>query len=74
MRHKMLYFWLKLACSSMECAMHYSAELMSVRIDDDVWLALRILYKAVFGRPAPKPKGVLGSPAVDAAIASWENR
>lgn len=74
MRHKMLYFWLKLACSSMERAMNYSAELMSVRIDDDVWLAYRILFKAAFGRPASKPKGIRGSPVVDAAIASWENR
>ena len=73
-RHKMLYFWLKLACSSMERAMRYSAELMSVRIDDDLLLAWRILYKAVFGKPAPKPKGIRSSPAVDAAIASWENR
>lgn len=54
--------------------MRYIAELMSVRIDDDVWLAYRILYKAIFGKPAPKPRDVRSSPAIDAAIASWENR
>lgn len=71
MKRKMLNFWLKLACSSMERAMNYSAELMSVRIDDDVWLAYRILFKAAFGRPASKPKGIRGSPNVYYSIVTF---
>ena len=47
-----------------------SRRLAELHIDDDVALSYRILYRAVYGRPAPAFRGVTGR--VDAAATSWE--
>ena len=49
----MLRMWLGLALRAMERAAQYSAELLADRTLDDLALSYRILYRAVYGRPAP---------------------
>lgn len=70
LRRRLLKMWLALALHAMERAAQYSAELLSDRTLDDLALAYRILYRAVYGRPAPAFRGVTGR--VDAAATSWE--
>jgi hypothetical protein len=62
--------WLGLALRAMERAASYSAELLADRHLDDLALSYRILYRAVYGHPAPAFRGVTGR--VDAAVTSWE--
>ena len=47
-----------------------SRRLAELHRDDDRALSYRILYRAVYGRPAPAFRGVTGR--VDAAATSWE--
>ena len=70
MRRRLLRMWLALALRAMERAAGFSAELLSDRTLDDLALAYRILYRAVYGYPAPAFRGVTGR--VDAATTSWE--
>jgi len=60
--------WLALALHAMERAAQYSAELLADRTLDDLALSYRILYRAVYGRPAPVFRGVTGR--VEAAVTS----
>lgn len=61
MRRRLLGMWLGLALRAMEMAMRYSAEL----------LARGILYKAVYGRPAPRSRQG-NVTLIQSAIESWE--
>lgn len=72
MRRKLLHMWLALALRAMERAAGFSAELLADRHLDDLALSYQVLYRAVYGRPAPvfREHGVTGR--VDSAIASWE--
>ena len=54
-----------------EAAMRYSAELLADRHMDDVLLARAILYRAVHGRPAPRPRQG-NVTLIQSAIESWE--
>ena len=70
LRRRLLKMWLALALHAMERAAQYSAELLADRTLDDLALSYRILYRAVYGRPAPVFRGVSGR--VEAAVTSWE--
>ena len=70
MRRRLLSMWLSLALRAMERAAGYSAELLADKTLDDLSLSYKILYRAVYGRPAPAFRGVSGR--VDAAVTSWE--
>ena len=70
MRRRLLSMWLSLAFRAMERAAGYSAELLADKTLDDLALSYRILYRAVYGRPAPAFRGVSGR--VDAAVTSWK--
>lgn len=71
MRRRLLGMWLGLALRAMERAMRYSAELLADRHMDDVLLARAILYRAVHGRPAPRPRQG-NVTLIQSAIESWE--
>ena len=71
LRRRLLKMWLALALRAMERAMRYSAELLADRHMDDVLLARGILYKAVYGRPAPRPRQG-NVTLIQSAIESWE--
>ena len=68
LRRRLLKMWLALALQAMERAAQYSAELLADRTLDDLALSYRILYRAVYGRPAPVFRGVTGR--VEAAVTS----
>ena len=70
MRRRLLSMWLGLALRAMERAAGFSAELLADKTLDDLALAHKILYRAVYGRPAPAFRGVSGR--VEAAVTSWE--
>lgn len=70
LRRRLLKMWLALALHAMERAAQYSAELLADRTLDDLALSYRILYRAVYGRPAPVFRGVTGR--VESAVTSWE--
>ena len=70
MRRRLLSMWLGLALRAMERAAGFSAELLADKTLDDLALSYRILYRAVYGRPAPAFRGVSGR--VEAAVTSWE--
>ena len=71
MRRRVLGMWLGLALRAMEMAMRYSAELLADRHMDDVLLARGVLYKAVYGRPAPRSRQG-NVTLIQSAIESWE--
>ena len=72
MRRRLLSMWLALALRAMERAAGFSAELLADKAMDDLALSWRILFKAVYGRPAPKFKGIITGGLVDSTIESWE--
>ena len=71
LRRRLLKMWLALAMYEMEREAKYSAELLADRTLDDLALSYRILYRAVYGRPAPRSRQG-NMTLIESAIESWE--